>query len=519
VLLIVCVNVGNLMMVRTANRDREVGIRMALGSSRGQLFLLVLNEALVLVAIGSGLGLLLAHASLKGFTAWAPVDLPRIGDIHMGSRVLLFMIVSAVISTSICGLLPAWRLASTDPHQSLKSATTNATAHGGKLRFRELMVSVEIALSTVLLVIGGLLMFSFFRVMGVARGFEVEHVITQDLSLANPKYNDANRSRLIDEVLRELAVIPGVRSVGVTNQIPLRGESWTCDLRDMDAPGKEVSAVANFRFVNPTYWETLGIPLKVGRFIESADRNRPVAVLSERAARALWPGQDPIGKRVGSCGGEPAQRGLEVIGIVENVRAGLEKEAPLTVYQPYWTSNMSRPFFALRTEAAPAAIISAVRGVFRSIDSDLPISQPVTMQQVLDDAVAGRRFQMTLAISFAASALFLAALGIYGVISFAVARRTPELGIRLALGARRPELASMVVRQGMMPVWIGLAAGLAGALFGSRLIASQLYGVTPNDPLTIAAVTVLLLAVAVCACWIPARRAMRIDPLTALRFE
>jgi putative ABC transport system permease protein len=277
--------------------------------------------------------------------------------------------------------------------------------------------------------------------------------------------------------------------------------------------------MANFRFVNAGYWETLGIPLKRGRLLEPADRTGLVAVLSERTAQALWPGEDPIGKRVGSCGGELERRGMEVIGVVGDVRAGPEREAPLTVYQPYWTSNMGRGVLVFRMDAEPSLIIPAIRAVFRSIDADLPISQATTMQQVLDESVASRRFQMNLAVAFAVTALFVAALGIYGVISFTVARRTSELGIRLALGARAPQLATMVVRQGMMPVMAGLAAGVVLALLTGRFIASQLYGVTPHDPMTVFGVALLLGAVGAVACWIPARRAMLIDPLIALRFD
>jgi putative ABC transport system permease protein len=319
--------------------------------------------------------------------------------------------------------------------------------------------------------------------------------------------------------LTRLAAIPGVQSVGVTNQVPLKGEGWVCELRDMRTPGLAAVGVANFRFVNPDYWETLGIPLKAGRLLESADRNRGVAVLSERAAQALWPGESAIGKRVGSCGGEQEQQSFEVVGVVGDVRASLEKEAPLTVYETYTMTNMVRQFFLVRTRTAPESTVAAMRSVFRALDPNLPVSPPATMPEILDDALAGRRFQMSLAVAFAGVGLVLAAVGIYGVISFTVARRTSELGIRIALGARAPQVASMVIRQGMMPVFAGLGAGLSFALLMGRFIASQLYGTSPHDPWTVAAAAAVLLVVAVFACWIPARRAMRIDPLTALRFE
>jgi putative ABC transport system permease protein len=518
VLLIACVNVGNLMLVRTASRDREAGIRIALGSSRGELFRLVLCEALIVVALGCALGTLLAYAGLKAFVAAAPLDLPRIGDVRIDVRVIPFAAIASLVCTLICGLLPAWRLSRTDPHESLKAGSTNATEPGRKLRLREFLVSAEVAICTVLLVVGGLLLLSFDRVLKAPKGFMAAHVITQDIALG-AKYPDEARTRFVDEALGELASIPGVESVGATNQLPLRGETWLCDLRDMGPPGRPGVGPANFRFVSPGYWRAMGIPLLRGRAFETRDRTRGIAVLSERAARALWPGQDPIGKHVGGCGGTKEQQPLEVVGVVNDVRTGAEKEAPFTVYQPYWSTNNTRFSFAIRTPRDPIAVMEGVRRVLRSRDGDLVIPRALTMDQILDESVALRRLQTKLAAAFAASALVLASLGIYGVIAFNVARRTPEIGIRIALGARRPQLAAMVVRNGMRPVIWGLAAGLGLALAGSRWIASQLFVVAPNDPWALSGVTILLLAVALGACWIPARRAMRVDPLRALRFE
>ena len=241
--------------------------------------------------------------------------------------------------------------------------------------------------------------------------------------------------------------------------------------------------------------------------------------MSDGAAQYLWPGEDPIGKRIASCGSPRPPSGLEVIGVVADVRAGAEQNPPFTVYQPYWTGTGTRFYFALRTSADPRPIVAEMRRVFRSIDSELPITQAATMEQILDEAVASRRFELNLAVMFALFALLLASLGIYGVISYSVARQTAALGIRLALGARAAELASLVLRQGMRPVVVGLAAGTAVALGAGRLVAAQLYGVTARDPLTLAGVAATLLIVGMCACWVPARRAMRINPLSAIRTD
>jgi len=518
-LVIVCVNVGNLTLVRAAGRDREVAIRMALGSSRSQLFSLILSEVFLLVLIGSTAGMFLAYVGLETFAAWAPPELPRVNEIQIGWRIWLIGAGVSTASTAICGLLPAWRMARIDPQRALKAGRQALTIDGRKLRIREWLVGVEVALTTVLLMIGGLLTISFIRVIAAPKGFDADQVVTQDLAMSGPRFNDAVRHRMIDDAIVRLAVIPGVRSVGVTNQLPLRGEAWTCSLRDAVHPEKPETAVANFRFVNAEYWDALGIAVTSGRPFAAADRARDVAVLSEAAARLLWPGENPIGKRVASCGAPRPASGLEVIGIVSDVRAGLEQNPPLTVYQPYWTASGTRFYFALRTKEDPQAIAAEMRRVFRSIDPSLPVTQPATMQQILDDAVAARRFQLNLAILFALFALVLASVGIYGVISYAVTRQTGELGIRLALGARASRLAALVIRRGMMPVVLGLAAGTAVALAAGRFIASQLYGVTARDPVTLVAVAAALLFVGVCACWVPARRAMRINPLSAIRFE
>ena len=518
VLLIVCLNVGNLMLVRTASRDREAGIRMALGASRGELFGLVVKEAAILAAGGAALGLLLAYAGLKAFVAAAPVNLPRIGEVHMDARVLLFGLAATTLATVLCGVVPAWRLARTEPQESLKLGAANSTSHGRKLRFREVMVTVEVALSTVLLIVGGLLMLSFFRLIGVDKGFEVAHVITQDTSLIGGKYGeDAPRTRFIDEALRGLSAVPGVEAAGMTSQVPLRGETWIDSLRDTARPAPLQPTPANFRFVSADYWKAMGIPLIRGRSFEESDRKRKVAVLSERAARLLWPGEDPIGKHVHLTSGDPDPG--EVVGVVGEARATLEQTSPLTVYEPYWAIGVGGPSFVIRTRLDAATVMGSVRGVLRLLDSEVPLAQAKTMEQILDESVAARRFQMDLAAAFAAAALALASLGVCGVISFTVARRTPELGIRIALGARTAEVLRMVLRQGMAPVVVGVAAGILTALAMGRLLASQLYGVSARDPMVFATVAAVLMGIAVCACLAPARRAARIDPVTALRSE
>ena len=521
VLLIVCVNVGNLMLVRTTGRYREAGVRMALGASRARLLGLVLVEALVLAGIGGALGLGLAYAGLKAFIAGAPVGLPRLEEVRMDSRVLVFAAVAVGFSTLICGFFPAWSLARTEPQESLKAGAASSTEAGRKLRLRELMVGVEVALSTVLLIVAGLLMLSFLRLMREEKGFEVAHVITQDVSFLNPKYAKGGRRRFVDQLLPQLAQIPGVQAGAVVNQLPLIGEDWVEGLSDPDQPERrmEDAALANFRFVSADYWKAMGIPLKQGRMLLESDRGQPRAVISELAAQYLWPTQNPLGRHVRGAGGQKPPS-LEVVGVVGEVKAGALEQGPtMMVYEHYWRMQPIGMSLVLRTRANPAPVIAATRKLLAAADPEMAIVQAKTMEQILDESVAARRFQMRLAVAFAVSALLMAALGIYGVISFAVARRTPEMGIRMALGARSTQLVAMVLRQGMFPVVLGLATGLAVALMAGRLIASQLFGVGPHDPSIIAAVAIVLLAAALCACWLPAARATRIDLTRALRSE
>lgn len=519
VLLIVCVNVGNLMLVRTAGRYREAGVRLALGASRGRLFGLVLMEAVLLVCVGGAAGLALAFAGLKVFVARAPVSIPRLDEVHMDWRVLAFAAAAMGLSTILCGLVPAWRLSRIAPQESLKAGAGTLTEGGKRFRFREVLVGIEVALSTVLLVAGGLLLASFFRLAHLDQGFEVAHVVTQDVSFLSAKYAHGVRRGFVLELADKLRRIPGVDAVGGSNQLPLLGEEWVSGLRDPEnpeAPARD-NAVANFRFVTPDYFRAMGIPLRRGRFLEEADRDRPTAVISERAARFLWGSADPIGRPV--IGAGVSKPTLEVVGVVGEVRGKLEDAPPMMVYEHFWRMQPIAMSFALRTRTDPKSVAAAVHAVLAAADPEMAISPARTMEQIMEDTLAPRKFRTTLAGAFALAALALAALGIYGVVAFTVARRTPEMGVRMALGASSGQMVALVVRQGMLPVCAGLAAGLIGALFTGRLMASQLYGVAPDDPAALGGVALLFLLVALSACWIPARRATRIDPLSALRFE
>jgi predicted permease len=303
--------------------------------------------------------------------------------------------------------------------------------------------------------------------------------------------------------------------------LPLKGEGWINFLGSPDVPPKrdDEGALANFRFVGPGYMQAIGIRLLAGRFLNESDKNLPRAVISQRAARYLWPDQSPIGQHVLAAGAEP-RPSLEVVGVVDDVPAGgLDKNPPMTVYEHYWRMKPEWMTLAIRTKADPAAVIGSIRQVISAADPEMAIAPAQTMEQVVYESVAVKRFQMQLAVAFAVSALLLASLGIYGVISFTVSRRTSEMGIRIALGAQSPQVTGMILSQGMKPVLFGLAAGVIGAWFTGTMISSQLFGVKPHDPAAIFTVVAVLLFIGLAACWFPARRATRIDPLTALRCE
>jgi predicted permease len=521
VLLIVCINVGNLMLVRASSRTREAGIRIALGAGRGGIFGLVLREALVLVTLGGMLGLLLAQLGVRLLVLAAPPGVPRIDEVHIDWRVMAFAGAAVLLATLVCGLLPAWRLSRTEPQESLKAASSNSTATGSKLRIREILAGLEVALSTIVLIAGGLLLMSFLRVLKVERGFETVHVITQDVSFLAPKYAKDGRRYFVEDIIPKLAQIPGVEVAGGTTLLPLRGEDWLDGLESPDAPPKadDEILIANFRFVTPGYFQAMGIRLIEGRFLDASDKNQFRVVISESAAKRLWPGRSALGRRVGGTGAM-TEISTEVVGVVSDVPAGgLDKTPPYTIYEHYWRMQPINMSFVLRTRAEPEAVIGSLHRVLRDADPEMALPATQTMDQIIEESLAVRRFQMELAGGFAIAALLLASLGIYGIISFGVARRISEIGIRMALGAKSDQVVGMILKQGMLPVIVGLVAGLAGAWFAARLLATQLFGITVHDPITIGIVTVMLALAGLASCWIPARRAARIDPLRALRFE
>lgn len=520
VLLIVCVNLGNLMLTRALGRTRETAVRIALGAPRARVMGGILSECLLLAFGGGLLGIAVAETLVRGLVAWAPVDLPRLSEVHVDWRVLLFALGAAGFSGLFFGLFPAWRLTRVDPQDAMRSGSRGATETGGRMRLRELLVSVEVGLSCLLLIVAGLLLTSFVRLMGVNSGFQVQHILTAQISPPTPRYKDqAKRQQLYRNIVAKLQTEPGVVSAGLISVLPLNGQLWA-DV--ISAPGDTrpimQRPISAYRPITPGYFRTMGIALIEGRDFSESDQPRKLAIISEHTAQTVWPGQDAIGKQFRR--GDPKEPPYEIVGVVADVRdKGLQENPGLMVYVPYWDRAPSSAAVAVRTAGDPLMATGAIREAVWSVDSQLPVSNIETMDQIESRSLSQRRFQIALLAIFAGSALLLAALGTYGVLAFSVARRTNEIGIRIALGAQPASIRTMVMRRGLAPVSIGFAAGLISALALGKVLSGFLFSVAPYDPLTILAVLVVTLMTAAAACWIPARRATRIDPLDALRYE
>ena len=518
VLLVLWVNLANLSLVRAAARARDAAIRTALGAGRARLVGQSLAESLILSVTGGALGAGLAWWGVRALVAAAPIDLPRLTDVRVDPRVLLFALAISLAAGTVLGILPALRSAAAAPYETLKSASRTNTEGRGGLRLRNLLVSLEVGLSAALLVTAGLLAESFLRVMRVDKGFDTERVLALDLSLPNVKYRKAeDRAAFFDRVIARAAQLPGVQRVSMISALPLMGETWIDIVGTVNDPRPLMEKPStNVRFVSPGYFQTLHIALAEGRDIAERDRGRPVVVISAGLARKIWPGQDGLGRKVEN-GHDPP---MEVVGITPDIRStSLEKDPVSIMYIPYWQRPQPAGSLLVRTAMQPAGMAAALRRVVWDTDGEVPIPEVRTLEQVMAESVAQRRFQVLLIGLFASAALLLAAIGTYGVVAYAVGRRRAEMGIRMALGANRADVVRLVLRQGMAPVALGLAAGGAAALVLGKSLASLLFEVSPRDPAAFVVAAALLLAVSTGACLVPARRATRVNPVEALRFE
>jgi putative ABC transport system permease protein len=519
VLLIACANVANLLLARAGAREKELAIRGALGAGRLRLARQLLTECLLLAMTGSAAGLLLASWLISLFGSLdstnALGEMGRVAAITIDLRALGFTFLITLVTGLLFGLLPALRLSRTDLNVSLKEGGRGGGLHGRSLR-NALMVS-EVALAIVLLIGAGLLIRSFVKLLDVDPGYRAENLLTARIALP-PRYRDnSQRAQFYERILQRLTALPGVAAVGATSHLPLTGYNMGATLRVEGRslqPGEREPSAPIAR-VNPDYFRTMGISLRAGRLINDSDtQDSPgVALLSETLARRLFPNEDSLGKRLSVAG-----MNTTVIGVVNDIRyTGLDGEIEQAVYLSYRQLPRSGMALVLRGAVEPLSLAPALRNAVREIDPALPVYDVMTMNERLSNSVAARRFNLLLLGGFAALALLLAGVGVYGVISYVVTQRTYEIGIRMALGAQSADVARLFVKQGMALVLRGVALGSVGAFALTRVMKSLLFGVGATDPLTFAVITLLLISVALLACWIPARRATKVDLMITLR--
>ena len=529
VLLIACANVANLLLSRAVARQQEIAVRTALGASRWRIVRQLLTESLLLSLCGGALGLLICILNVKWIHILGTKSIPRLQDVGIDGRVFLFALLLSLFSGILFGLSPALRISRLDLNSTLKDtgrgAVGSRSVWGRGISVRGLLVVSELALSVVLLIGAGLLIRSFARLQDVLPGFNPRGVLTFDLTLTGRKYSDEQAIlNAYRQVWERLERLPGAKAAGGVTSLPLSESfAWTPITVEGRTPlPGEKFLNADERLVSGHYFEAMGIPLRRGRFFtEQDDLTKPIVVIvDEHMADELWPGQNPVGKRIHIVEMESKDPWQTVVGVVGRVKQdSLDSDPRIAFYVPHTQFPTRAMTVALRSSVNPAAMVSAVKNELRNLDPDLPMYSVRTMEQRVDESLARRRFLMLLLGGFAGSALLLATIGIYGVMAYLVNQGTREIGIRIALGASQRNVLGLVVRRGMALALSGVMIGLAAAFLLTRLIRSLLFGVQATDPITFAAISLLLFFIALLASYIPARRAARIDPMVSLRSE
>jgi putative ABC transport system permease protein len=523
VLLIACANVANLLLARATGRQKEMALRAALGASRWRVIRQLLTESLLLSAIGGAIGLALSIWLTKLLVSISPANTPRFDEIRPDARVFLFTLGLTVITGVLFGLIPALQVSRIDLNGGLKESGRTGSGGAHSKRWRSLMMVSEIALSFMLLVGAGLLIKSFLRLRDVSPGFDADKVLTMRVSLSAKYPAGESRVQLLRQTLEHLKSLPGVQSTAAVLSLPLGGDTFNVGrayIREGRPATPEESAGASYLVATPDFFHTLQIPLVAGRTFNDQDNDQAtkVVVVNVTMARHLWPGQNPLGKRITIWRDEKFPR--EIVGVVGDTKAALDTEADPQMYVPYaQDSGWGSMSLVIRTSGDPLNTAAAARSEIRSVDKGIPVFNVKTMNEVLATSVARQRMSMMLLSAFAAGALLLAMIGIYGVTAYYVTQRTQEIGIRIALGAQTGDVMKLVLQNGMMLALSGVGAGLAGAFALTRLMSSLLFAVRPTDAVTFTAVALCLLVTALIACYLPARRATKVDPLVALRYE
>jgi predicted permease len=527
VLLIANANVANLLLARASARGKEIALRAAMGASRGRIIRQLLTESVLLSALGGVAGLLLAQWGTEALIRTVPDNIPRIATIQLDASVLLFTLVVSMATGVIFGLVPAWQASHVDLNSSLKSGTRGGGGGENKGRFRNALIMAEVALALVLLISAGLLIQSFARLGRVQPGLRTERLLTARIGLSDVGYpKNENITAFFDQFLPRIRAIPGVESASAILPLPLSGSNMVTSFDSADNPLPEGQRpAAPIRIIATDYFKTTAIPVRAGRVFDERDQytSPPVVIVNERFVQKFFPGQNVIGKRIqpGFAADETGEKWREIVGVVGNVKhLSLKNEDSPEMYVPRTQIPIGTMSLVIRTAVSdPNAITASVRKELAAIDATIPLTSVKVFDEYISRSLARPRFNTLLLSIFAGTALILTAIGIYGVLAYSVAQRTSEIGIRIALGAGKSSIFRLIVGQAMALVGISVAIGLAGAFAATRLLSSLLFGVGASDPGTFASIVALVSVVAFLAAWLPARRATRVNPITALRAE
>jgi putative ABC transport system permease protein len=522
VLLIACANVANLLLARSVGRRREIAVRSALGAGRFRIVTQLLTESALLSLSGGVLGLALAAVLIHFLVVASPRDLPRVQEVSVDLRVLGFALAVSLLTGLLFGLAPALAAGRQSLGEFLKEGSRGSTSGVAHNRLRNLLVIGEVALSLVLLVASGLLIRSFVQILQVKPGFNPDHMITMWMNFTSVRNAENARStQLLDQLLPRVAALPGVEGVAISNDLPLEGDDTTTGIAAVEGRPPFERAQRPFvgvHTINSGYFHSMGIPLLRGRELAASDtaKSNPVVVINQKLAHSIWPGQDPLGRHITILG----DKQLEVVGIVGNVlHNGLSEPVQAESYLPFAQYPSSYVGLAIRSKGDQAALFSVVRNIVAELDPELPVHDMRAMEQVVAETLATRRLTLWLVGAFGALALVLSFVGIYGVMSYAVTERVHEIGVRTALGAGRRDILRLFIGSGMRLAGIGLVLGAAAAFLATRAMTGLLFGVSASDPVTYLVIASLLALAAFAACYVPARRALAVDPIVALRYE
>ena len=525
VVLIACSNLANMLLARGVLRTREMAMRAALGAGRFRLLRQVIVETVLLAVLGGAAGLAIAMGAVRALVAFGSATVPQLQGVHPDWRVLLFTLGCALAAGAVTGLVPALRASRTDVNEALKRTPEASGASGSVQRLGGALVVSELALALVLLAGAGLMVNTMAHLYTVELGFQPQNLLTMRITLAAYKYGDfahfdaVRASTFFDQVIERVKALPGVRSAALIDALPFSGVQWGTDI-SVEGRGQE-TFLTHTRVATSAYFKTMGIPLRLGRFFTEQDNNAtaPVVIINETLARLIWPNENPVGKHIGGSDDGP-NKWWTIVGVVGPVRhLRLDLPSGPEMYRPQAQETSREMFLVLRTSGNGTRLAAAVRRQIWSIDKDQPVEDVRMMEERIAGYAAARRFYTLLLGIFAGLAVVLAGVGIYGVISYSVSQRRHELGIRMALGAQRTDILNLVVGRGFKLTLIGVVVGMAGALALGRFLSGLLYGVKPTDPLTFVLVSLVLTAIALLASYVPARRATKVDPMVALRYE